>query len=138
MATSAEELRCEINAKESVLASRQRELEAYQERADYLRGLYNTLLEQKRALISTRNSISNSKSQSYEMWRGETLRTHQAAVDATVGASDTLVREVDAALDAINTQRAHYENKVSNTQGLIGCLKSVINSLGTQIQNWTN
>ena len=45
---------------------------------------------------------------------------------------------IDDNLDAITTERTKYQNKILNTQGLIGRIEAAINSLVTKIENWFN
>jgi uncharacterized protein YqhQ len=54
------------------------------------------------------------------------------------GGYDTVIRQIDYNMDALNTVKADYENQILNNIPIIGGLASEINSLWTKIVNWVN
>ena len=77
----------------------------------------------------------------YNDWKGNVfdIRYQDKLENDLVDSKFTKIIDIiDDNLDAINTERTKYENKILNTQGLIGKIEAAINSLVTKIENWFN
>lgn len=77
----------------------------------------------------------------YNDWKGNVfdIRYQDKLENDLVDSKFTKIIDIiDDNLDAINTERTKYENKILNTQGLIGKIEAAINSLVTRIENWLN
>ena len=77
----------------------------------------------------------------YNDWKGNVfdIRYQDKLENDLVDSKFTKIIDIiDDNLDAINTDRTKYENKILNTQGLIGKIEAAINSLVTRIENWLN
>lgn len=77
----------------------------------------------------------------YNDWKGNVfdIRYQDKLENDLVDSKFTKIIDIiDDNLDAINTERTKYQNKILNTQGLIGRIEAAINSLVTRIENWFN
>ena len=77
----------------------------------------------------------------YNDWKGNVfdIRYQDKLENDLVDSKFTKIIDIiDDNLDAINTERTKYQNKILNTQGLIGKIEAAINSLVTRIENWLN
>lgn len=77
----------------------------------------------------------------YNDWKGNVfdIRYQDKLENDLVDSKFTKIIDIiDDNLDAINTERTKYQNKILNTQGLIGRIEAAINSLVTKIENWFN
>ena len=77
----------------------------------------------------------------YNDWKGNVFDTrYQGKLknDLVDSKFTKIIQIIDNNLDAINAERTRYQNKILNTQGLIGRIEAAINSLVTEIENWFN
>ncbi len=109
--------------------------------ADKIGRIYNEMKQAKSDLIDQKQNMDQFSQQKYPLWKGNLWanKCEKAMQDSLVSSGyPTLVRQVDANLDALNNAKTDYENRILRNYGILGDLAATINSLYTEIANWFN
>lgn len=134
-------LRSSLASKQSQISAERTNLSNYQAKIAEIDAVYQTLKGQKKAMKDLKKDAKSFAEQSYPYWQGAVFKnTYQARLEAEVidGGYSQVISEIDTNLDALNTAKTEYENKVLSSQGFIGTLAAGINSLINAIENFVN
>ena len=135
------DLQTELIAQRSNLSSQKTKLRDYKNKANALEKLYNRMKDKKENMIDMKKDMVSFANKEYNDWKGNVfdIRYQDKLENDLVDSKFTKIIDIiDDNLDAINTERTKYQNKILNTQGLIGRIEAAINSLVTKIENWFN
>lgn len=135
------DLQTALIAQKSKLRSEKTKLRNYKNKADALEKLYNRMKDKKENMIDMKKDMVSFANKEYNDWKGNVFDTRyqdKLQNDLVDSKFTKIIDIIDDNLDAINTERTKYENKILNTQGLIGKIEAAINSLVTRIENWLN
>lgn len=132
------ELYISVSKNESKITAAESENAAYQAKVDELQSAYDDLKTAKGDLKDLRGNISSLASDTYSSWKGNKFDSIYSNYlsDTLYPSYSAVITEVDGNMATINNKICEYQNKIYSNEGLIGQLKSVINSLWTQIENW--
>ena len=107
--------------------------------AEEIEAVYKRLKEDKELMCGYRDSVESFSNETFDRFAGNLYSTsYKNHVDQLVGSYNQLIRNIDDNMDRLNTLRAQYENKAYQCDGIIGSLRSMINTLVHKIENWTN
>lgn len=135
------DLQTELIAKRNSLSSQKSKLRDYKNKAEALEKLYNRMKSKKEDMEDMKKDMVSFAHKEYNDWKGNIFDTRyqdKLKNDLVDSKFTKIINIIDDNLDAINTERTKYQNKILNTQGLIGRIEAAINSLVTQIENWFN
>lgn len=107
--------------------------------AEKIHEIYNELNSEKRKLSDLKSALRNYKERNYSNWKGHLWKAeYKQSVSEIQTAYDEMIRNMDANMDALNNEAAHYENIAYSQLGPIGDCVAALNTLGTQIENFVN
>ncbi|WP_195268325.1 DUF5082 family protein [Eubacterium sp. 1001713B170207_170306_E7] len=138
---SLESLQNSLYSKQSEISAERANLSNYQAKIAEIDAIYQTLKGQKKSMKELKKDVKSFGEQSYPYWQGNVFKTkYQEKLDSQIieGGYEAVIGEIDTNLDALNTAKTEYENKVLASQGLIGVLAAGINSLINAIENFVN
>ena len=138
---SLEGLQNSLYSKQSEISAERANLSNYQAKIAEIDAIYQTLKGQKKSMKELKKDVKSFGEQSYPYWQGNVFKTkYQEKLDSQIieGGYEVVIGEIDTNLDALNTAKTEYENKVLASQGLIGVLAAGINSLINAIENFVN
>lgn len=119
----------------------ERNMTEFQANIDDLDRLYNEMREMKDQYQDQRRFYLDILNTYYPEWAGE-VHTNRYSIKLSSNIiNDSLsptIQKIDQNLDELNRKKTYYQNRISETRGLIGQLESVINSIGTEIENFFN
>lgn len=122
---------------QSRLNSAIRERDAIQDKIDRLKAAKRALSEEYDSFSVVRKTVKNDVQQSYE-WQGAKYDLFSAYGSSLVNANNTYYANLDDARDEINLAISRLENQLYEQEGLMGRLRSLINSLAHRIENFFN
>lgn len=138
---SLESLQSSLSSKQSEISAERANLSNYQAKIAEIDAIYKTLKGQKKSMKELKKDVKNFGEQKYSHWEGNVFKTkYQEKLESQIieGGYEVVIGEIDTNLDALNTAKTEYENKVLASQGLIGVLAAGINSLINAIENFVN
>lgn len=113
----------------------------YQGKVDALNSLYERMKTKKDEMENLKNSLKSFVDKSYDYWQGDVFNNRyetnvrQELLENDYGKMLTII---DDNLDSINNIKMNYQNLIYQSNGIIGDVQICINTIKTQVQNWTN
>ena len=123
---------------QSRLNSAARKRDAIQEEIARLETAKEVLTEQYESFSDVKKTVKREAQQNYE-WKG--INYNQFAKhygSALIDANQTYHENLDDARDEINLKISELENQLYEQEGILGQLRSLINSLAHRIENFFN
>lgn len=128
-----------LNSERRQLVAKEAEKQGYLDIASDVRTVYRRMSEDKATIKGYRDSVKKFAKENYSTFKGKLYSdTYKSGMDALVDNYDTVIKNLDNNMDMLNTVVAQYENKAYKCDGVIGYLRSSINSLVHTIENWVN
>ncbi|WP_426350408.1 hypothetical protein ACPWSR_03970 [Alloiococcus sp. CFN-8] len=134
-----EDLKFSLTEIKSQLRAKQKEREGYLAIAADIDAVYERLAEDKKIIKGYRDSVKSFSEESYDDFKGNLHKnSYKTSVNDVIESYNKVISNIDANMDALNMEKASYENKASRCYGLIGSFESAVNSLVHRIENWVN
>ena len=133
------ELYAQMSSNETQISALQEENYDYQTRITQLKAVYEEMKQAKADLKAHKSHVEDFSNENLALWKGDLFKSrYQSFLQGTIASGDynTVISEIDKNMAVVNNQRCEYENEMYRNEGLIGNLRSLINSIWTQIQNW--
>lgn len=128
-----------LDALKRDLNRRLNEKQNYLNTASKIGVIYGRLKNDKDTVSDYRKSLKSFAREDYDSFKGNLYKNeYRAQAMELVATYDRLISLLDDNLDKLNSERAKYENLAYQCDGLIGYLRSAINSVAHQIENWVN
>lgn len=130
-----------LSSKQSEISAERANLSSYQAKIAEIDAIYQMLKGQKTSMKDLKKDVKTFGEQKYSYWEGNVFKTkYKEKLESQVieGGYEVVISEIDTNLDALNTAKTEYENKVFASQGIIGVLAAGINSLLNAIENFVN
>lgn len=121
------------------LAAKRAEKQGYLNTAADIGAIYDRMAEDKELIKSYRSSVKTFRKEKFDTFRGNLFsETYKVQLKELIYDYETVISNIDANMDRLNTVRAQYENRAYKCNGPIGYLQSSVNSLVHTIENWVN
>ncbi|WP_040214957.1 DUF5082 family protein [Clostridium polynesiense] len=134
-----DDLKSSLAEIKSQLKDKEKERKRYLAIASDIDAVYERLAEDKKIMKGYRDSVKDFSKESYDDFKGNLYKnSYQNSVSDLVENYNEVISNIDANMDALNLEKANYENKASRCYGLIGSFESAVNSLVHRIENWVN
>lgn len=111
--------------------------DAIQDKIDRLKTAKRTLSDEYSSFSNVKKAVESAARHEYE-WKGAKYDQFTGYGSALVSADQTYYRNLDDARDEINMEIMRLENQLYEQEGLLGQLRSLINSLAHRIENFFN
>lgn len=132
-------MKSSLVGKKAELQTQTAERERCMGMAEEIEAVYKRLKEDKELMSGYRDSVKSFSNETFDRFVGNLYSSsYKNHMDQLVSSYNQLIRNIDDNMDRLNTLRAQYENKAYQCDGIIGSLRSVINTLVHKIENWTN
>lgn len=132
-------LKSSLSSKRSQLSAKQQERVRYLGVANEIDAVYQRMVADKRTIRGYRDSVNSFYKEKYDRFCGNLYKnTYLASIKQLISDYDTVINKLDTNVDRLNTAKAQWENKAYQCDGVIGYLRSAVNSLVHQIENWVN
>ncbi len=130
--------RSEISSTNARITECQSQKDMLQVKVDRLKEAKTQLVQQKDQVWSDKYGTSSDIACA-EAWKGTKKDTYQAlAEDSLISGYGTYYDETDQALDELNNEITRLENEMYDQDGVIGWLRSHLNSLFHSLENLLN
>lgn len=114
-----------------------RERDQIQDKIDRLKAAKRTLSDEYNSFHDVKRIVEGAVRQDYE-WKGGTYDQFYGCGSALVNANQVYYGNLDDARDEINLEIMRLENRLYEQEGILGQLRSLINSLAHKIENYFN
>lgn len=139
MSSALDSLKASLQQAKSDWEEAKKDAKAYQKKAKEIDKVYQELKEKKDSMKTLKRELKDFKNDKYDSWKGVLWKEeYKGAVQKVVTSYGTVIDDIDTNLDNLNLEKTRYENLANEKWGLVGRLASTVNSLITQIENWTN
>lgn len=137
--SALDDLRAYLNELRAELQMKQQEKARYMATANSIDVVYRRMATDKKTIKSYRDSLDNFYKERYDRFSGNLYKeTYLASISQLISDYDTVISRLDTNMDRLNTAKAQWENQAYQCDGIIGYLRSGINSVIHQIENWVN
>lgn len=111
--------------------------DSIQDKIDRLKTAKKTLSNEYNSFSDVKKTVKRDVQQKYE-WKGSKYNRFLSYGSAIVSANETYYGNIDDARDEINLEIMRLENELYEQNGLLGQLRSMVNSLAHRIENFFN
>lgn len=135
----------EINSARSEIAEANSRIAECQRTINSCRGKISRLKAAKDSMVSQKDGVQEMKRMArnnhgdIDDWKGKKQQEYEKLVeDGLLTGYGDYEEQTDRVLDEINNEITRLENQINDQDGLVGWLKSKVNSLGNYIENLFN
>lgn len=114
-----------------------RQRDAIQDKIDRLKTAKRTLSDEYSAFSDVKRTVKSDVQHKYD-WKGSKYDQFSGYGSALISTNQTYYGNLDDARDEINMEIMRLENQLYEQEGLLGQLRSLINSLAHRIENFFN
>ena len=132
-------LKNDLGSKRSQLRAKEQEKANYLSVASDIKSVYKKMADEKAAMKNYHSGIKSFSNEHFDIFVGKLYASeYKPRIKQVVEDYQKVISAIDTNMDRLNTEMARMENMAYKCDGVIGYLRSAINSLVHTIENWTN